>query len=252
MNKWLLIVLIYLTQFSCTGGTKTKPISRKDLIQLLVDINIADAIVSSPQYASQIATIDSASFYGSIYLKHKHTKEELEKTLKYYSAQPDILSAIYDEVFAELNKRSEAIKTENQKLTSRFRKPVWSETKIIQVEGNNSSYPAPIDIPIDSVGNYLITANLKLSKKDQSINPRITAYFYDSLNNVKNRVFFKDFMMSKSDLIRQYQLSMDLKDKSLNRLHVQIPACDSAGAGFYKSLQLTFIAVSRLNFTNRK
>jgi len=251
MNKWLCIILICLSQFSCTGKNNIKLISRKELIPLLVDLNIADAISSSPITTSQIGPIDSGRFYGSIFLKHKHTKLELDKTIDYYSGKPKILSVIYDEVFAELNKRSEKFKSDNLKFSFKFRILIWAFQKPINIDGNSVNYLDPFDIRIDSIGNYLIIATTRLGKKDQSLNPRISAYFYDSINdNFKNRVYFKDFPMTKSDFVRQYQLSMEVKDTSLLHLHIIIPKYDSIVAGSYKDFQLSEINVYRLRTTS--
>jgi hypothetical protein len=166
MNRWPIVLLICLLQFSCSSKDKIKLISRKELIPLLIDLNIADAISSNSQFTNQLGGVDSAVFYSSIYKKHNHTKEELDKTLNYYSNRPKKLTEIYDAVFAEMSKRSEAIKAIEGTYTSRTNKCIWKSSKKVFIEGDTVSYPADTDLRIDSIGNYLISVTLKMGKND--------------------------------------------------------------------------------------
>jgi hypothetical protein len=253
MKKWTFILLICLLQFSCFNKDRTKLIPRKELVPLLVDINIADALAVNNQNNNQLGKVDSAIFYGSIFKKHNHSKKELEKTLHYYSSSPKKLTSIYDEVFAELSKRSEEAKTTETKFSSRSNKIIWKSTKAIFVEGDTVSYPKAFDIPVDTLGSYLITANVKMTKIDQSINPRITAYFYDPLkDNVKDRIYFKEMLLAKSDYAREYQLTQELRNHSFSRLHIIIPTYDKQDPGFHKYLQISYLSIARIIVSDQK
>ncbi len=247
MKKWLVWFLICVLQFACTGREKIKLIPRRELIPLLVDINIADAIVSNPQLTGQFGNVDSASFYGSIYQKHHHTKQELDKTLMYYSNKPNKLIDIYNAVFAELSIRSENNKSTLTRYSAFENKTIWRSTKNIIIDGDTVSYPHPLDIRIDSVGHYLITALIKMENTDQSINPRIKAYFYDSSrNDNRNITYFKEFPLTKSNFDREYQLEQVVKNPALSHLRIIIPEYDSTGKAFHKNIKISNISVIRL------
>jgi hypothetical protein len=253
MGKWLTVLLVCLLQVSCMNQDGVKLVPKKDLVPLLVDLNIADAIASNYQFNNQFGDIDSAVFYGSIFKKHKHTKQELDKTLIYYSNKPQEVSAIYEEVFAELSKRSEEAKAAESALSSRFNKSIWQNNKVLIVNGDTVSYPADTDIRIDSIGHYLISTNIIFKKDDQSINPRITAYFYDSSkNDIKSRIYFKEFPMAKTDFPREYKISMELKDPRYTRLHIIIPNFDSVSTNFHKNIRITYLTVSRIILSEQK
>lgn len=73
-------------------------------MQLLVDYHLAET-------QSQLnASFDDSkklkqSYYKFIFEKHKTNFSELKKSFDYYSAHPEIFSAIYDEVITELSKK---------------------------------------------------------------------------------------------------------------------------------------------------
>jgi hypothetical protein len=253
MKKWLFCFLICGFQFSCADKSEIKMIPQKELIPLLVDLNLADAISGNSQLTSQLGSIDSASFYGPIYLKHRHTKQELDKTLLYYSNKPNKLAQIYDEVFAELSRQTEKVKSTLKDYAAFENKTIWRSNTKIKIDADTEAYPQALDIRIDSIGQYLINAEIKMGKSDQSTNPKITAYFYDSLkNDLKSRIFFREFPLAKSDVLRTYQLVEEVKNPALSHLHIIIPDCDSTSLTFRRNIEISNISVIRLRVKKSK
>jgi hypothetical protein len=82
---------------------------------------------------------------------------------------------------------------------------------------------------------------------DESKNPRITAYFYNPEDNdPKNRQYFREKLIIKSQKSREYQISENLNNQSLTYLHIIIPDQDRPDSLFYKNIQLLSFTVSKI------
>jgi hypothetical protein len=247
MNKWLFVLIICVLPLSCFNKDKVRLIPKKELVPLLIDLHIADAIASNGPYGDIFDNLDSISAYSWIFNKHGYSKKELEKTFEYYSKNPKKLTEIYDEVFAELSKQSEEVKAARTKYSSFNNKCIYKAQKAYIIEGDSSSYPPEFDFPIDGTGAYLLTANILMFPGDESKNPRITAYFYNPENNdPKNRHYFRETFIIKSNNSREYQIPENLNNPSLTYLHIIIPDQDRPDSVFYKKIQLLSFTVSKI------
>lgn len=251
MKRCIYIIIICLLVASC-GNNKPKLIPKKKLIEMMVDLNIYDAISLDSYIVGQLGDLDSADIYSSFFVKHKYTKEDLDYTLEYYTNKPKKLIEIYDAVFAQLSKKSDELRNMSEKFSYSGLQNIWhyksyDDTLTIDTKRKIDNY----DIKTDSAGTFVITAQVKMTTDDQSINPRITAYFYNPKNNdTTQRHYFKNTAIIKSSYFREYLIYEKNDNQQFTYLHIILPDRDNKDTLFTKSFEIGSFTVGivRNNF----
>ncbi len=254
MRKWLFISLILFSIFSCKRSEHDNTIPRRDLVPLLVDMHIADAIALNTIVSNQFGGLDSTILYQTVLEKYGYSKDDLVQTLKYYSSKPEKLIAIYDDVFSELSKQSEEAKKLYSSTTIAQTYHIWKpKKKQYKVHGDTALYPPIFDVKIDTTGIFVLSVEIKLTPNDESINPRILAYFYNPLkDSSENRIYFEESPLLKSIYMREYTLLKECYDTSLSRLRIIIPMHDNTDSTFRKDFVMTDLRVSLYRSEKKK
>jgi hypothetical protein len=198
------------------------------------------------QINEQFGGLDSALLYNQVLKSHGYNKEEFLYTIDYYTQEPEKLIKIYDDVFSELSKESEEIKAMNVSCSVAQTINIWKPKKSqYHLIGDTVHYPPVFDIPVDTTGNFVLDAEIKITPKDQSINPRIIAYFYNPENDVKeDRIYFAETALLKCYNRRDYTLTKECRNPALRRMRIFLPAQDNTDSVFYKDFELNNLRVS--------
>jgi hypothetical protein len=240
LKWWIFIFTFILLMSSCINRNKPRLIPKKELVDMMVNLNIYDALSMDSYITGQLGGLDSTDIYSSFFSKYRYNKEDFQYSLQYYSSKPKKLSAIYDAVFAELSKKSDEMKLLSESFSYSGLKNIWNYGIPAQKELGITPKPNHYDINIDSAGTYVITTRIKMTTEDQSINPRITAYYYDPKNDTeKNRHYFKNTKIIKSMFSREYQVYEKNTDPKFTHLHIILPDLDNKDTLYYKSMELT-------------
>lgn len=249
MAKWIFSILTFVLLLSCKNSDSNRLIPRKDLVPLLVDLHVTDAIAVNTTISDQFGKLDSTLLYGTVMDKHGYTKDELFTTLNYYTNKPQTLMEIYDEVFALLSASSEEAKAEYHMYSSGGTSHLWRPKKNrFEIESDTAQYPVFDSIPIDSMGTYIINLSIKLNREDESVNPVCVAYFYNPENDYpENHQYFKKIELHKSKYPRELFLIQDLNDSSLTHLRIIPVFFENSDSSFYKSMVMYDIKLSLLN-----
>lgn len=81
------------------------------MVAILVDVHLAEASGSLDLLINNTDPKKKARNITDVYTKHGVTKEQFDKSLKYYSSDPEKINAIYEKVLNDLNKlQAEAMK----------------------------------------------------------------------------------------------------------------------------------------------
>lgn len=89
-------------------------IPEEKLVTILVDLHQADAFLNFG--ANNTLVYEPKNYYNKVLETHKVTREEFNKTIRYYSTKPAKFDTIYDHVLAKLSEmKAELIKSNNQK-----------------------------------------------------------------------------------------------------------------------------------------
>jgi hypothetical protein len=107
MKKALFILAILgLTLISCDKEVIPKPsplIREKQMINMLVDIHLAEATFNHMRYDSIIRNSSSENFYYSVLQKYEVADSVFEKSFVYYASNPRNFEKMYREVMNKLS-----------------------------------------------------------------------------------------------------------------------------------------------------
>lgn len=233
---------------SCNGNRVPKNLIPKDqLHDLLVELHLLDAISTDHSLNTLTGNIDSLSLYTSLLHKYDTDKEIFDATLTWYSNHPELLSELYDKVFGTINKNHQSY-TDQVDLFSRGSKDIikiFKTKKYIDTRGFNVEYPSPFIIETDSTGTYLFDIRLRLFKDDNSVNPRISAYFMDKDSAATDSLEIINTPLLKSSHSRDYQFIVELEDTTYKYIKLIVPRVDTQANDYRKNLQLSAIRVDR-------
>ncbi len=134
MKKVIVIFVLSIFLVSCkterekiheTQSPSKPEISEKQMVELLIDIHIADAYLGNFQkdFTKQcqtklhISKNDAfKSLYGSLFRKHGVSQKEFYQALRYYSFHQDELISIYERVIDKLNMKKDSAQFANKKI----------------------------------------------------------------------------------------------------------------------------------------
>ena len=97
MKKLYSILLIFAVFYSCN-----RVIDSKKMENLLYDIHVAEAVMDVKRVPS--AKEMRRSHYDYIFEKHKITRKQFEKSIKWYAANPKKMEAMYENVKKRIEK----------------------------------------------------------------------------------------------------------------------------------------------------
>jgi len=114
---FLLISALWLLA-SCSDSNKIPKgiLSQKQMVDLLVDMHLSEAINGQRFRLDQTTKNFSNDLYFSICKKHDVDPDVFAKSVLYYGKHPEKYDAIYDQVLNRLNEMEEQAKKEEPKL----------------------------------------------------------------------------------------------------------------------------------------
>ena len=109
-NKLWQTYIILAVFASCTMQKPVRPEAPQNLlpadkmVEVITQMHLADALVSSMHQASDSALIHRKSMYGLIYKRAGVSENDFESSFNYYKLIPDRIDSIYADVIEELGK----------------------------------------------------------------------------------------------------------------------------------------------------
>lgn len=243
MRLHYVIIAIVVLLTSCSKEEEYIP--KEDFIDLLIDLHVFDAISTDFNIKSQLNDLDSLSVQASILEKHNTTKGKFEKTMKWYSEQPDLLADIYDEVFGTIDKRNEQLNEKIGLFNMSESKEIWSDKKFLRILGDTVKYPAPHIIGTKGIGTYLFDLKIRMLPQDKSADPYLKLYFHKTLRDTSNleRLLIAHVPLVKSNYTRDYQYVYELEDDSYKYVTIILPETPDRESGKNKNLQISRIRI---------
>jgi hypothetical protein len=241
---WILVMCALLV--SCHHSFKRNIISENKFVDLLVDIHLADAIASEKGYIDQTYQIDSASLYGSVFRKHRVTKAEFDSTMVYYSSRPDDFQKVYNRVTAELKERQEKINTENRH--NKTSEILWQNDQVFRYPPMTDN-KIDIDVPVSGPGTYTITALVKVYPDDETVNPRMSVYFYTRDPDILGkRIYFDEIKyLNKNGLPKVYSATKKITDPEITNIRGRILEFNDPGHNVKHHIEVSDIRVTMEN-----
>ena len=199
----VILIIFLLIAVSCSGkkgnSERSKIIPEKDLLPILIDVNMANGLLTLADVRSRYVSFDSISTYMAVIEKHGYTIKDMDKTMAYYFLEkPQKLIAIYDQVLGVLSQEETLVEKEFQAQLT-HRPNLWTGKESYFFPGLTGADSGKIDIVLDKTGTYTLSYTSTFFTDDQTINPQFTGYTIspDSLetgkkNYIKTLYYLKD------------------------------------------------------------
>lgn len=109
-SGYCLLLLMAILAMSCGHRRYGEIIPSKKLVNVLVDIHLADGIaVENMSPVNKRALLDSASLYESVFNKYGVTRAIFDSTMSFYSKHPDDFQKVYNKVTANLKRMEDEL-----------------------------------------------------------------------------------------------------------------------------------------------
>mgnify|MGYP001546008631 FL=1 len=113
-NKLFFSVLIFLA--ACQGSKAPKGIINKErMIGLLTEIHIVDGSLYSVMQLPDTLHKYGMDKYIAMFKKYHTDSAQFRKSFKYYSANPDMMQSIYEQITANIKFKSDSVNKLNEK-----------------------------------------------------------------------------------------------------------------------------------------
>jgi hypothetical protein len=249
INKHFIWFLLTIIIFSCSGTKKKYLIPEKTMVPLLVDMHIADAIGLDYTLGQKQLKIDSAALYGWIFEKHGVTKMQFDSSISYYARHPDRLNKIYEKVISSLSKLESEIKEAEEEVAIRRKITVWEDKNDYMLPNDGRTNRISFSVPVSDPGEYTVTAQIKVFRDDESLAPRINAFFwYDDQTEEGYRDYFKSAPIKKNEILNTYTITKQLRNENVTHIKGYIYNHSNQDTMFVKHAYVTGIKIIYENF----
>ena len=209
-NRLALISIIVLLFASCTSGienpSKKGLIPKKEFSRILAEIQITDGLVTLPTITGNMHKVDSSTTYHYIVEKYGYTKEELDKTLRYYFLkEPKKLITIYEETLAKLTEMESLLDKQIKQETDK-KANIWPGERNFIYPSSAEERP-DFEVRILGYTPYVLKFTATLFPDDQSINVKAKMFAVnpDSISS-GTKVFFESPEYIKDGMPHTYQM----------------------------------------------
>lgn len=191
--------LLMLIQLGC----KEKHIPNKDMVNILAEVFITDAITST-KLSHKILRKDSIEYYKPIVDKYGYTEDEFVKTLNYLMDNPSEFEKLLDKVVGRLSiietEKAQEIsrKTEIKEVTEDQEGNLWTAKRDWKLPEDGDNERLYFKVPTQGAGLYSVSAEVIVKPEDQSVEPSMHVWFYteseppDFRFNPKQEEYLKD------------------------------------------------------------
>jgi hypothetical protein len=243
----LLILIAFSLLLACNREVKEeKLIPVDDLVDLLTEMYIADGLLSIPPIRAIYSYKDSTSNYIDIIKRHGYTKTRMDKTIKYYfENKPKKLENIYDQVLTRLNEKQALLEKEEipgPDMLANF----WKGKTQIEVPESGIMDSAWFSIPIRDTGSYTLEFTAQLYADDQSLNPRVTVYFWHSDSTGKGfRIYWPEVKLQTGGRRQNYSLTKRNSDTTITHISGLLLDCDPQKGRWVKHAKIENIVLRK-------
>ena len=214
---FLLLFLVYCTQPE-QKFRSSELIPAKDLVPVLIDLHLADGLLSMTEIRNDYKNMDSLGQYSSILARYGYSINQLNNSMEHYSHDIEALDEIYEEVITQLTE------LEGEILSSGPEKEIavpnlWKGKTTWKFPEDGKQNKLEFEVPVKKPGIYKIIAFIKLYSDDESFEPSITAFFwFDNQTETGYRIYYPKTPISKSGVGRTYRITQKVLNPKITHL----------------------------------
>ena len=218
----MLVILIPVTLlYSCkSSNNNNKLIPVRDLVPVLTELYVADGLLAFPPVRVRFSTKDSISNYIDIIKRHGYTKERMDNTMRYYfEKKPKKFENIYDQVLTRLSERQALLEKESPPVVPQVASNLWKGPGFVSVPETGIKDPVWFSVPIKDTGNYMLEFTTVVYSDDQSINPKVTVFFWHAdSSKTEFRIAWPGVDLPKDGQRHNYSLSKRNSDSTITHI----------------------------------
>jgi hypothetical protein len=218
--KTISLLIVLLFSFGC----KKSMIAEGDMVIILSEVFITDAVVSSSIYSYRFSKRDSIDYYKPIYTKLGYSQDQFIVSIEYYIDNPQALDKILDKVVSQLAKlESEIESKEAREKDEALRQTIKDPNNLWD---KNTRWVFPRDGLQDSlyfrlktkgIGTYRLSADVKVLENDESIEPYVEIWFMrDTISHPKEKLNIKYEQYLKNSKVKEITITSIVTDTTIN------------------------------------
>jgi len=214
---FLFLFLCYCTQPE-QKFRSSELIPAKDLVPVLIDLHLADGLLSMTDIRNEYKNMDSLGQYSSILARYGYSVNQLNNTIEYYSHDTETLDEIYEEVITKLTElEGEILSSVQEKKTTVPN--LWKGKTTWNLPEDGKQNKLEFEVPVKNPGIYKIIANIKIYRDDESVEPAITAFFwFDNQTETGHRIYYPKTRINKSGVTRTYRITQKVLNPKITHL----------------------------------
>lgn len=246
MNKILFFCICcsFTLLISCQNTKEEAPkLDENQFKSMLIEIHITDGTLSSQNIFYSGKNFRPSYYYNHIFEKYDVNREQFDSCLSYYSSRTTEFTQMYDQIIDSLNRLETKLRIDvkNEKL-ERDTVNLWKGKNYFKIPRDKSRLK--FSIPVTQRGLYTVKADLKLSKEDQTVKPRMEAYFWklDSIGDTIKAPFMPRYFISNDKFIT-YQTQLEYPDSTFTHLKGYFFKGDNDVAEFTQKFELKNIMI---------
>lgn len=241
----LLFPVIFI---SCTGkdneSRNIKIIPEEEMVSVMTDIYLANGLLGYPPVRNLFMAKDSIENYIDVIVKHGYSKEQMDKTMKYYFIEnPKKLQKIYDLILANLSEMQSGLETAPA-IPAGIN--LWNQKERLSVPEAGAHDLLYFSIPVKDTGLYEITFSAIIYNDDKSINPRTSVFFWHSSDTQEGvRDFWENVDLKRDGNSHRYSVSKTLTDTTFTHICGWLFQCDAPSGSWVKHGAFSSISVRK-------
>ena len=212
------IIVSLLTITSCTGRKskmdKKDIIPRSEMVVLLTDIYLTDGLLNLSDIQIKHQSKDSVITYMEVLGNYGYTKEQMDKSLQYYfTNKPKRLQEMYDEVLGRLTEMQSEVQASTERIPAVVN--LWPGRTTYSLPQDGIADMVSFEYLLSDTGFYTLSLGAIVFEDDQSLNPRITVWFWKPDATESGYLsYWEEIPLTKDGVLRQYKLSATVPDTS--------------------------------------
>ncbi|MCF6366999.1 MAG: DUF4296 domain-containing protein [Bacteroidales bacterium] len=186
MYRFALLIIAVTFILSCSESEeikRTEILNDDVFLSLLIDLHKAEGIITASNIKLNRSLKDSISIYNYVLKKHNISRQDFNKTVKYYTFHTNKFLVIYDSVSSSLKSTNKELEQEieneikrkkEENLKNKDTLNLWKLKKEWKLPEDGEKNPIPYKILLKKHGQYKLQANIKIFPDDKSVNQRMT------------------------------------------------------------------------------
>ncbi len=243
-------ILALATVFSLPGCggeaiSKSRIIGHDKFVSILKDIHLTNSYLAAHPTDSNLYYLDSIGLYQPILKKYGVSTKKFEITVEYYSRYPEKLEEVYELILKDFTKAEAALKVVPATPATPSAKNLWNQKTKWILPRDGKKTKIEFNIPLAGIGMYTINVKLRVLPSDQSVNPRLSVYFWQHDGTATGRRdFFNDMQYAKDTVMRTYSVNKFLTTPSFSHLRGCILDNDSLPGDWSKFVTVDDISIT--------